>query len=768
MKTLGLGIITRNCEHQILDTALASVFGHVDNIYITVADKEKPSSEIMEIAKKYSAHVSYFEWINDFSAARNFNMDHCEDDWYVWMDTDDTIEGMEKAKERINGLKDNISYAICTYNYAFYPSGQIMTKHPKERFFRNNGEFTWKGRLHETCVPEFQTDGAFWDDIVWNHHTNETRSIESAKRNVTIIETEIKDQSEKKKIDPRTLFNLGMAYASVAQRTMDHKDWGRAIRAFYEYLKVGAWSEHAYMAWKFIGYGQQCMERPDLALESYFEAIKIQPAYADAYAAIGSAYDRLNQLDKAEIWYKLALTEGRDNAYAHDVGMSTLTPLVSLARIYALQGKVDDAEKYARMSLEISGKDEQVEGMLGEILAIKAKLKRGKEIVERLASLPEAEARAEWLKLSDAEKVIPDLIAFRRSKQWHEAKEGKSLTIFTGQSWEEWNPESAKTGIGGSEEAVINMAKEFKALGWNVTVYGTHGPEPKEYDGVWYRPWWDFGVEEPCDVFIGWRDPAVFEFKINAKKTYLWLHDTNPPESLTAKRLSNITKVITLSQWHRELYPNVPDSKMMVSRNGILPEQFTGEVVKDAKKVVYTSAPDRGLECLLRLWPEIKKQVPKATLYWAYGWNTFDKIQASNPQVQIWKSKMQELLKQDGVTELGRIGHKELAELMKSANVWAYPTEFTEISCITAMKMQAAGAVPVCTTVAALDETVQHGYKFQVEDMYRNETAQAEFIKKVVDVLEKGFKGREEMREWALSFFGWNTVAKEWDAEFAK
>jgi len=768
MKTLGLGILTRNCEHEILDRALASAAPHVDNVYITVADKEKPSAEIMEIAKKYHAHVSHFEWIKDFSAARNFNMDHCEDDWYVWMDTDDTIEGLEKAKERISALADNISFVICTYNYAFYASGQVMTKHPKERFFRNSGEFEWKGRLHETCVSGIQLDGTSWDDITWNHHTNEERSLESALRNVNIVEEEVKEQGKTGKLDPRTVFNLGMAYASVAQRTAKPEDWKKAIRAFHQYLNVGGWDEHAYLAWKFIGYGQQCVERPDLALDSYFEALKIQPSYADAYAAIGSAYDRLNMLDKAEIWYKLALTDGRENVYAHDVGLATITPLVSLARIYALKGKIDDAEKYAKLSLQITGKDDQVEGMLNEIMSIKAKLARGNELVEQLKALPEAEAKSLWESLSENEKVIPSVIGYRRSMCWMREKKDKSITIFTGQSWEEWNPESAKTGIGGSEEAVINMAKQLKALGWNVTVYGSHGSEPKEYDGIWYRPWWDFSIEEPCDIFIGWRDPGVFEFKINAKKKYLWLHDTNEADSLTPKRLANITKVITLSKWHRNLYPNVPDQQMMVSRNGIIPEHFAEEVERKPHRVLYTSAPNRGLLCLLEMWPEIRKKVPDAELYWAYGWQTYDKAAQHNPQMQSYKKLVVDKLKQEGVHDLGRIGHEELAKVMLSGSVWAYPTEFTEISCITAMKMQAAGVVPICTTVAALDETVQHGIKFDVANIYTNEEAKTTYIDQVVKILTEGYAGREEMQTWAREFYGWNTVASEWSQEFSE
>lgn len=764
--TLGLGIITRNVEHGLLDTALASVFGKVDNIYITVADKSEPTAEIKAIADKYKAHLSFFEWVNDFAAARNFNMSQCKDDWYTWMDTDDTVNGMEHARGLLAQQNTNIGFAICTYNYDFYPSGMVRTKHPKERFFRMDGTFKWKGKLHENCISEHQVDGTFLKEIEWDHHTTGERSLESSRRNVSIIEQEIEEQAEKGDIDPRTAFNLGMAYASIAQRTMAETDWVRSIRAFAEYLKIGGWSEHAYMAWKFIGYGQQCVGRQDLALNSYFEALKLQPAYADAYASIGSVYDHLNEYEKAEVWYRLALTDGRENGYAEDSGLSTITPLVALARILALKGKIDEAERFAKAAKDIMGTDPQVDAILDEIGKIRERIEEGKNLVKKMEPMAREDAMAFFSSLSEVEKTLPDVVQFRRKQKWKEQSSGRDLVIMTGQSYEEWNPDSAKTGIGGSEEAVINMAKRLKSDGWNVTVYGSHGPEPKEYDGVWYRPWWDFGLEEPCDIFIAWRDATIFEYKINAKKTYLWLHDTVPQTALTDKRLRNIYKVITLSEWHRRLYPNVPDEKMFISRNGIVPEHFKEVLPKKKHKVLYTSAPDRGLDTLLKLWPKVKERVPDAELYWAYGWTTYDKIHHSNPRMQRYKQEICELLKQPGVHELGRIGHEELAKHMLEASAWAYPTTFTEISCITAMKMQAAGCVPVTTTVAALDETVQFGYKLPYQDIATNDQAKHEFVESLVSVLEDGYARTGEMREWALKFYDWDTVAKEWSNEF--
>jgi len=55
-------------------------------------------------------------------------------------------------------------------------------------------------------------------------------------------------------------------------------------------------------------------------------------------------------------------------------------------------------------------------------------------------------------------------------------------------------------------------------------------------------------------------------------------------------------------------------------------------------------------------------------------------------------------------TRLPRIYHK--------ANIFAYPSEFAEIDCISLSKAMAAGAIPVTTDFAAMGEKSQHGGVF--------------------------------------------------------
>lgn len=189
--------------------------------------------------------------------------------------------------------------------------------------------------------------------------------------------------------------------------------------------------------------------------------------------------------------------------------------------------------------------------------------------------------------------------------------------------------------------------------------------------------------------------------------------------------------------------------------------------MNNPKRVIYTSSYDRGLEHLLKIWPKVKEAVPEAELHVFYGWQLFDKFYRDNPSSMAWKKKIEEGLAHDGVTHHGRVSQDVIHDVMAQCGIWAYPTHFGEISCITAMKAQALGCVPVVVNYAALETTVQHGIKVD-GDIYDEET-QEEFTKELIALLQdpkRQEKIRKKMVPWANEEYSWAKVAKSWDEEF--
>jgi len=176
----------------------------------------------------------------------------------------------------------------------------------------------------------------------------------------------------------------------------------------------------------------------------------------------------------------------------------------------------------------------------------------------------------------------------------------------------------------------------------------------------------------------------------------------------------------------------------------------------------YQSSYDRGVDVILKLWPKIKAKFPDATLDIAYGWNLFDGAFSNNPERMGWKKRVQELMKQDGITEHGRLGKTELTKLRKECGVWVYPTYFTEIHCIGALEAQKDGLVPVVVNLAALDETVGSGIKVD-GDIYDPDVKE-KWLEGLFKVMGDEKFWKEESKkgiEFAQSHT-WLNVATQW------
>jgi glycosyltransferase involved in cell wall biosynthesis len=183
-------------------------------------------------------------------------------------------------------------------------------------------------------------------------------------------------------------------------------------------------------------------------------------------------------------------------------------------------------------------------------------------------------------------------------------------------------------------------------------------------------------------------------------------------------------------------------------------------------KLFYGSSYDRGLIHLLKMWADIKKEIPDATLDVCYGWTLFDGTFKNNPERMSWKAKMVKLMSQDGIKEHGRLNKTELAKLRQSCGIWAYPTDFTETNCITALDCQKDGVVPVVINLAGLKETVGSGVKID-GDIYFDEDFD-KYKKELIALMkdEKRWKEESEKGKEFAKQFEWPLIASKWEEHF--
>jgi glycosyltransferase involved in cell wall biosynthesis len=313
--------------------------------------------------------------------------------------------------------------------------------------------------------------------------------------------------------------------------------------------------------------------------------------------------------------------------------------------------------------------------------------------------------------------------------------------------------------MGGSEEAVVYLAPELAKLGYDVTVFGEVS-EPFIAQGVQWLPWDRMDRRDFFNILIIWRTPQFVE-QFNARKIFVDMHDQLPEKIV--KPYPNVTYLFK-SQYHKDQYPTVTDYQIIP--NGIDLTHFN-KTKKKPYSVIYPSAYYRGAEQLLKLWPKVKEQVPEATLDLYYGWQSWLKLEGED-DFYVRMSKLIKDSEKLGVKEHGRVDHQTLAQKFDESKVWAYPTEFPEIFCMTAVKANAAGCKPVITDVAALKETGGPNATFiETDSIYRDQYSQEKFVKELVKALKEDNTKASEQRIWATQF-AWDQVAFRWQKALKK
>lgn len=745
-------------EAGLLSNLLTNVRPYVDDIFVTITQE---NDRVKDVCELYDAKVSMFEWVDDFSKARNFNFSQVppEYDYIMWGDADDEFNNMEKLRNIIETNKADAFVMDYLYDHDKY--GMPTVVHPKTMIVTNDKTFMWSGAIHEDLQANREISLMRLEGIQRIHKTNNERVKESAVRNKEISEKNMTG-------DPRDYWNLANAYTGTGE-------YAKAIDTFKKFISTSQSDTEKYMA--YLRVANMYLSLGDLieAEEYARKAISVRFDYPDGYHTLaqiqketGNKYEAIKTSLEG-----LRKTPPTDTAMVYNPRDYDYNPLMTLSHLYWDTAQFEKARTCLEACQEIQPKNKSLEQMIREADREHQLQKRVIAKVKEMQDMTDAEFTATFDTLTDDEKQYPLMLQAKNLRFIKTETGGKDLVYYCGQTTE-WTPDILKKGIGGSEEAVINLTKEWANAGYNVTVYNNCGVE-KVYDGVRYKPWYTFNYRDKQDILVVWRSLKVLDYDIDASKVFVDIHDVIQEGEFTEKRLKKINKVFLKSEAHRELYPKVPDDKIVVVPNGMDTSLFEVERDRNPYLIINTSSPDRALSALIRIFPKIKEKEPRAEMKWAYGFDIFDIIHAKDREKQAWKKIMIQKMKLAGIENLGKISHKEVAELTLSAGVMLYPTHFMEIDCVSARKAQLGGAHVVCTDFGALKTTVKYGYKIKTSytkdnwcppyafDLADDPERDNEYVEAVLEAFKN--TERNEQRRWAKTFNP-KYVAGVWLKEF--
>lgn len=187
MSTITLSMIVKN-EEKHLSGCLNSVKDVVDEIIIVDTGS---SDNTIGIAEQYGAKIFHFDWINDFSAARNYSLSKSTGDWILYLDADERLNPHSKEElKSITGAKNKIGF-YCTVK-------SLDSEHGRDnqmsyvRLFASNNNITFSGSVHEQIIPSLLNNGYEINksNILIEHigyDINTDMKKEKAKRNLELL-----------------------------------------------------------------------------------------------------------------------------------------------------------------------------------------------------------------------------------------------------------------------------------------------------------------------------------------------------------------------------------------------------------------------------------------------------------------------------------------------------------------------------------------------------------------------------------------------------
>jgi glycosyltransferase involved in cell wall biosynthesis len=292
---------------------------------------------------------------------------------------------------------------------------------------------------------------------------------------------------------------------------------------------------------------------------------------------------------------------------------------------------------------------------------------------------------------------VTDLIPEKYFQRYREIFETNSysefdISYFCGGTSIDWDPRS--NSLGGSEQAIVHLSKEWVKMGKKVCVYGKV-PEIT-FEGITFVDWKKFPFHQKHRIVILWRMSGVncgLIFPIKADKLWVDFHDNNFEFRINYLEYSHkIDKIFFKSEYHLEYYQNHFKTKVKeyeIIPNGLRISDFVDPgVSREPFRFCYCSCYTRGLvDILQHLWPIIYQNEPRAEFHVYYGMDSLD------PNL---KNQIQYLLGQPGVIDHGRQSVQMINIEKWKSTFQLYITDTNqEIDCISIRETLLTGCIPL-------------------------------------------------------------------------
>ena len=216
-------------------------------------------------------------------------------------------------------------------------------------------------------------------------------------------------------------------------------------------------------------------------------------------------------------------------------------------------------------------------------------------------------------------------------------------------------------------------------------------------------------IEQHDDIHIVLSNPYLSKVKYT-KKNLLWQHLSYSDESLRPgyqdpSFMNSIHSFVYVSHWQHEKYRwifKIPLENAYVIKNAIEPIEFKPKSKDGKLKLIYTSAPFRGLDMLLPAFEMLNRDDVELDIY------SSAKMYGSGYEAHtngVYEEHFEIARNMKNVNYMGYAPNEQIKKALQEAHIFAYPSTFEETCCLAMVEAGAAGCRMVTTNLGALYET---------------------------------------------------------------
>jgi glycosyltransferase involved in cell wall biosynthesis len=240
---------------------------------------------------------------------------------------------------------------------------------------------------------------------------------------------------------------------------------------------------------------------------------------------------------------------------------------------------------------------------------------------------------------------------------------------------------------GGTEKCVIFLSEAFTKLGHECRII-TQMEEP-------FDPSWP-------DVVITQLAQFFDKFPEKTKKIW-WVHHFGDQPVIKENALYArlyADRVVTLSHCQHDDFKRNLRIESTIIGHGVWLDEVHSPIEKDPYRLIYASAPFRGLDQIPKFFREIKTREPRATIAICSSHKMYGKPEDDEKYQALFK----ELAGMEGVELLGSLNQTDLYREYARASIFFYPCTWEETYCLAMDEAIAHGCTPFTTGLGALNE----------------------------------------------------------------